>query len=226
MHLRIPLTLTVLALLLPATAMAQERTVTVQGSATQKVPNDAAKLGFSVSKEHKSRGGALHVVAAKLRAVITVVQATPGIGPGDVTTGQISIRKVSRGKHTLFRASEGVGVVLHEPQRAGELVNAAVAAGATGTRGPDFFASNPEAAYDNTLLAAFDQAKSKASTLATRAGSTLGPAITIEETTEAIPAQPRSKSGELEAGAAEPVPPTKPGASTVTATVRVVFALE
>jgi uncharacterized protein len=224
--LPIALAVLALALLLPAGAGAAERTVTVKGSATQKVPNDAAKLGFSVSKERKSRGAALRVVAAKLRAVIAAVQATPGIGPGDVTTGQISVRKISRDKHTLFRASEGVGVVLHEPQRAGELVNAAVTAGATGTRGPDFFASNPEAAYNNTLLAAFDQAKSKASTLATRAGATLGPAVTIEETTEAISAQPRSKSGELEAGAVEPAPPTKPGASTVTATVRVVFALE
>jgi uncharacterized protein len=215
-----------LALFLPAHASAAERTVTVKGSATQKVPNDAAKLGFSVSKERKSRGAALQVVAVKLKAVIAAVQATPGIGPGDVTTGRISVRKISRDKHTLFRASEGVGVVLHEPQRAGELVNAAVAAGATGTRGPDFFASNPEAAYNNTLLAAFDQAKSKAATLATRAGATLGPAVTIEETTEAVAAQPRSKGGELEAGAAEPVPPAKPGGSTVTASVRVVFALE
>jgi uncharacterized protein len=224
----LPIALAVMALaaLLPAGASAAERTVTVKGSATQKVPNDAAKLGFSVSKERKSRGAALHVVAVELRAVIAAVQGTPGIGPGDVTTGQISIRKVSRGKLVFFRASEGVGVVLHEPQRAGELVNAAVAAGATGTRGPTFFASNPEAAYDNTLLAAFDQAKSKASTLATRAGATLGPAITIEETTEAVAAQPRSKSGELESGAAAPIPPAKPGASTVTASVRVVFALE
>lgn len=222
----IALAVLALALVLPAGAHAAERTVTVKGSATQEVPNDTARLGFSVSKERKSRAGALHVVAAKLRAVIAAVQATPGIGPGDVTTGQISVRKMVRDKRTLFRAAEGIGVVLHEPQRAGELVNAAVAAGATGTRGPTFFASDPEAAYDNTLLAAFDQAKAKATTLATRAGATLGPAITIEETTEAVAAQPRSKSGELESGAAAPTPPTKPGASTVTATVRVVFALE
>jgi uncharacterized protein YggE len=224
--LPITLALLALAMLLPASAAAVERTVTVKGSATQKVPNDAAKLGFSVSKERKSRGAALHVVAVKLRAVIAAVQTTPGIGAGDITTGQISVRKISRDKHTLFRASEGVGVVLHEPQRSGELVNAAVAAGATGTRGPDFFASNPEAAYNNTLLAAFDQAKGKAATLATRAGAVLGPAITIEETTEAVPIEETAKTKGPQAGAEAPAPPAKPGASTVTATVRVVFALE
>ena len=214
----------VLALVLPASASAVERTVTVKGTATQKVPNDAAKLGFSVSKERKSRGAALRAVAVKLKAVIAAVQATPGIGPGDITTGAISIRKVTRDEHTVFRASEGVGVVLHEPERAGELVNAAVAAGATGTRGPDFFASNPEAAYNNTLLAAFDQAKAKATALATRAGAVLGPAITIEEATEAVPVEGRTSPK----GAADtaPAPPAKPGASTVTASVRIVFALE
>jgi uncharacterized protein YggE len=218
------LAITALALIVPASASAAERTVTVKGSSTQKVPNDAAKLGFSVSKERKSRGAALHNVAVKLRAVIAAVQATPGIGAGDITTGQISVRKISRNEHVLFRASEGVGVVLHEPQQAGELVNAAIAAGATGTRGPDFFASNPEAAYNNTLLAAFDQAKAKASTLAIRAGAVLGPAITIEEATEAVPVEGRASPK----GAADttPAPPAKPGASTVTASVRVVFALE
>jgi uncharacterized protein YggE len=220
----VPLAVLALAMLLPSSASAVERTVTVKGSATQKVPNDAAKLGFSVSLERKSRGGALRAVAVRLRAVIAAVQTSPGIGPGDVTTGDISVRKVVREKRTLYRASEGVGVVLHEPERAGDLVNAAVAAGATGTRGPEFFASNPEAAYNNTLLAAFDQAKSKASTLAARAGATLGPALAIEEGTEAVPVEGRaSPKGAADAA---PSPPTKPGASTVTATVRVVFALE
>lgn len=203
-------------------AVAAERTVTVRGSATQAVPNDAARAGFGVSKVRPSREAALHVVAARLRAVIAAVQGVPGVGAGDVTTGEISVRKLTRKERTTYRAAEGISVVLHEPDRAGEMVNAAVAAGATGTRGPIFFASDPQAAYDNTLIAAYDQAKAKATALATRAGATLGPAMTIEEATEAIPTTPRSKK--LEAGAE--APPVKPGASTVTATVRVVFALE
>jgi uncharacterized protein YggE len=211
-------------LLVPATASALDRTITVKGSATQQVPNDAAELGFSVSKERKSREAALRIVAIRLRAVIAATQTIPGIGPGDLTTGEISVRKATRGKHTAWRAAEGVSVILHQPDRAGELVNAAVAAGATGTRGPNFFPSNPDLAYNNALLAAFDQAKAKAAALAARAGAILGPALTIEEATEVVPTErsasakgPRSPS---------PAPPSKPGASTVTASVRAVFALE
>ncbi|HET7590321.1 MAG TPA: SIMPL domain-containing protein [Solirubrobacterales bacterium] len=223
----VPLTVAALVLLLPASAVAApvlvERTVTVKGTATQEVPNDAAQLGFSVSKERKSKGAALRIVAIRLRAVIAAVQAVPGIGPGDMTTGAISVRKLSRDGRTIWRASEGVGVILHQPERAGELVNVAVAAGATGTRGPDFFPSHPDTAYNSTLLAAFDQAKAKASALATRSGSVLGPALTIEESSDVVPVERVAKD---RGPRAAPAPPAKPGASTVTATVRVVFALE
>ncbi|HET8863323.1 MAG TPA: SIMPL domain-containing protein [Solirubrobacterales bacterium] len=209
-------------MLVPASAAAEERTVSVKGTATQEVPNDTASLRFSVSKERRSRTAALRVVSIRLREVIAAVQGIGGVGPGDVATGAISVREVSRNERTLYRASESVTVILHQPERAGEMVNVAVAAGATGTGGPRFFPDDPEAAYNSTLIAAFDQAKAKASALASRAGATLGPAVTIEEGSEVVPGQPQSRSEQP----AETAPPTKPGASTVTATVRVVFALE
>jgi uncharacterized protein YggE len=224
MRIRLPLALLALCLLLaPASAVAQERTVTVNGSATQEVPNDTAGLGFQVAKERSSRAAALRVVSIRLRGVITAVQGIPGVETGDITTGRISIGKVIRGKRTLFRASEGISVVLHQPEQAGEMVSAALAAGATGSSGPRFFPGDPELAYQNTLLAALDQAKAKATALASRAGATLGPAISIEEGAEVVPAQPRAG---LKGAAAEPAPPVKPGASTVTASVHVVFVLQ
>jgi uncharacterized protein YggE len=212
-----------LALLLPASAAAAERTVSVHGTVTQKVPNDTASLGFSVSMERKTRKAALQAVAVGLRKVIATVQGTPGIGPGDISTGEISVRKTTRGKRTLYRASEGIGVTLHEAERAGELVTAAIAAGATGTRGPNFFPGNPELAFNNALLAAFAQAKAKATALATSAGATLGQVLSIEEGTEVSETVPVSAEGK--GTTAAPSPPVKPGNSTVTATVRVVFAL-
>jgi uncharacterized protein YggE len=221
--LPIVLAAVILALLLPTTAAAAERTVSVHGTATQKVPNDTASLGFSVSKERKTRKAALQAVAVHLRAVIAAVQKTPGIGAGDISTGEISVRKTTKGKRTLYRAAEGIGVILHEPARAGELVTTAVAAGATGTRGPNFFPGNPELAFNNALLAAFAQAKSKATALAASAEATLGPVLSIEEGTEVSETPLGAAKG---APDASPSPPVKPGNSTVTATVRVIFALQ
>lgn len=229
------------ALLAPASASALDRTVSVQATVEGEVPNDTAEIGLSVSKERRGRGAALQVVAVRLRAVIAAVQAIPGVGPGDVTTGAISVRRVERGKRPVFRASEGVTVVLHRPELAGELVSAGVAAGATGTRGPNFFVGDREAAYDAALVEAVKRAKAKAEALATAAGATLGPVITIAEGGDVVPgpqaAEPVAKcvpatkalvrrGPKTSAACAEPAPPANPGTSTVRATVNAVFALQ
>jgi uncharacterized protein YggE len=240
-----------LALLVPASAEAAiERTVSVTADATLKVPNDSASVGLSVSRERRTRGGALRAVATGLRGVIAAAQVTPGVGPGDITTGRISVRKSFRGERPVYRAAEGIGVTLHQPDKAGELVSAAIAAGATGVSGPSFFVGDTEAAFANALAAAFDKAKLRATALATRAGGTLGPALTIDEgegpeltpqfeaaapkaTSDCVTSSPASSGTPgpvtVKRGAARCAtapPPAKPGTSTVTATVHAVFALQ
>jgi uncharacterized protein len=229
----------VATLLAPATAAAAERTVSVQATVEREVPNDAARVHFTVSKERRGRAAALRIVAVRLRAVIAAAQATPGVGPGDVTTGPISVRRVERGERPVYRASESVTVVTHDPGAAGDLVAAGVAAGATSTRGPSFFVGDRGAAYNAALVEAFTQARTKAEILAAAAGATLGPAITIAESGNVVPvsapeaktvsdcasAPVRRKSAKASACAA-PSPPVKPGNSTVTATVAATFALQ
>lgn len=218
--------LAVLALVLPASALALERTVSVEAKATIEVPNDSAAIGLGVSLERGSRGAALQAVSTKLQRVIVAVQKVPGVGPGDVETGRVSVRKVDR----RFRASEGISVTLHEPSNAGELVQAAIGAGATGVRGPNYFVGDAEAAYAKALAAAFQKAKAKAATLAAQAGATLGPALQINEggNPEIVPMEAGSVEAGPEKGTGAPAapPPTKPGLSTVTAKVGVIFALQ
>jgi uncharacterized protein YggE len=214
----------VMALLAPAGASAQDRTVSVGGEATVTVPNDSAGLGFSVTKTRGKRSAALQAVAGKLRAVIAAVQGSPGVGDGDITTGQISVRKLTVGEHTAYRASEGIRVISHQPDAAGKLVTTAIAAGATGTSGPTFFVGNSAAAYNTALGIAFDQARERATALAARAGATLGQVVSIAEDGEvAPPLAPVSGEGTTKA---KDSPPVKPGRSTVTATLHVVFALQ
>jgi len=235
----------VTALLAPATAAALDRTVSVKATVEREVPNDAAEVHFAVSKERRGRAAALRIVAVRVRAVLAAAQAIPGVGPGDITTGSISVRRVERGERPVFRASEGVTVVTHRPEAAGDLISAGVAAGATNARGPSFFVGDTEAAYDAALVEALKRAKAKAEMLAAAAGATLGPALTITESGEVEPnASPleqksagacgpapirKSKGGKKAAEAsacAEPAPPVKPGTSSVTASVSAIFALQ
>ncbi len=235
------------ALLVPASAVALDRTVSVQATVEREVPNDSAEVHFAVSKERRGRAGALHIVAVRLRAVIAAAQGIPGVGPGDITTGSISVRRVERGERPVYRASEGV-TVDHPPSRGRRRPRlAGVAAGATSTRGPNFFVGDREAAYDAALIEAVKRAKAKAEALATAAGATLGPAITITESGDVVPVvgprEPKSadecapapvrkgpvrrKAAAGASACASPTPPpVQPGNSTVKATVNAVFALQ
>lgn len=227
---------------LPATASAA-RTVSVTADATLKVPNDSARLSFGVSKERRTRGAALRATSAKLRAVIAAVQQVPGVGAGDVRTGRITFRKADRGRKTVYRATAGIGVTLHQPDNAGELVSVAIAAGATGVSGPTYFVGDTVAAEASALAAAFQKAKGRAAVLAAQAGATLGPALEIDEGEGATLTPQLDESAK---GVSAPVcttetstpsrrahasactgapPPTKPGSSTVSATVHVIFEL-
>jgi uncharacterized protein len=215
--------------LLPAAAgAATGRTVAVTASANIKVPNDTAKVGFGVKRERTSRAAALQATAAALRQVIATAKAFPGVGEGDIRTGRVDIRSVKMGKATVYRATEGIQVTLHEPAKSGELIAKALAAGATGVSGPTFTVGNEEEAFAKVLAAAFDKAKERATILAAQAGAKLGQALTIEEGEGAEFIGPRF-AAEEEAGAvvgkSAPTPPTKPGTSRVKATVHVVFEL-
>lgn len=215
--------------LLPAAAgAATGRTVAVTASANIKVPNDTAKVGFGVKRERKTRTAALQATAAGLHKVIAAAKAFPGVGEGDIQTGRINIRPVQKGTVTVYRATEGIQVTLHEPDKSGELIAKGLAAGATGVSGPSFTVGNEEEAFAKVLAAAFDKAKERASVLATQAGATLGQALTIEEGEGAEFIGPRfNAAGGEEAASvkAAPTPPTKPGTSRVKATVHVIFEL-
>jgi uncharacterized protein len=219
-----PLLVLAVALILPVSAYALDRTVSVRATVEREVPNDAAEVHFSVSKERPGRAAALRVVALRVQAVIAAAQASPGVGSGDLTTGSITVRRVERGKKPIYRASEGVTVITHQPEAAGELVAAGVAAGATSTRGPRFFAADREAAYRTALVEAMKEAKAKAELLAAAAGATLGPAISIVEGGAVTPLTPDSAT---QKGGAEdaPAPPVEPGTSSVEATVEATFGL-
>jgi uncharacterized protein YggE len=215
--------------LLPAAAgAATGRTVAVTASANIKVPNDTAKVGFGVKRERKTRAAALQATAAGLRKVIAAAKAFPGVGAGDIRTGRIDVRAVRKGNATLYRATEGTQVTLHEPAKAGELIAKGLGAGATGVSGPTFSVPNEEQAFAKVLAAAFDKAKERAAILAAQAGAKLGQALTIEEGEGAEFIVPRfeEEAGAIVGGPADAAPPpTKPGTSRVKATVHVVFEL-
>jgi uncharacterized protein YggE len=215
------LLLALLALLAPAAASALDRTVSASAEASLRVRSDTAKAGFAVAAERRSRGAALHAASSGLRRVLATLDRVPGVGQGDVTTGRISVETTRQNGKTFYRATGRVAVVLHQPRKAGALVDAALAAGATRVSGPFYFVADPKAAFAKVLGMAFDRAKAQAAALAAQAGATLGEVISIDEGEGPYLASEKASG----AGFASPFP-VRPGASTVSAYVHVVFALQ
>lgn len=102
--------------------------------------------------------------------------------------------------------------------RAGRIVDAAVAAGATGVSGPSLFSGDQSGLYEAALKAAVTQAKAKAQALAEATGTSLGRVTAVVEGGGQTPIP-------LAGGTdAAPSVPIEPGTQEISATVSVTFA--
>ena len=116
-----------------------------------------------------------HVVAALRDA---------GISRDDLQTEQVSVwpRTSDDGVSIVgYDASNTVRATIRDLDRAGGIVDAAVAAGANQVYGPSLTVSDAEAHYRAAVDAAFDDARARAEAIAEKAGVTLGAPVAIVE---------------------------------------------
>jgi len=197
------------------------RSVTVTGTASvEAVPNRA---GFSagVSSNAATAQAALAANATKAARIIQALRSA-GVAKADLQTQDVSVapRWNEHGDQNGFTAHSSVQVHVQDVRQAGQLIDAAVAAGANETSGPSFERGDRDALYRSALQRAFDEARLKAATLAGEAGASLGRVLRIEET----PGSPGSVPYEMRA-LADTATPVEPGKQEVQATVTVSFSL-
>lgn len=222
------------ALLLPSGAAAQqppqqqpERGITVVGTATTFAANDLATFRIGVSTRRSTAGAALRAAAAVQRRIVAAVRAR-GVAAGDVRTNFVSVGQVTRRGKRRYAASNNVRVTIRDIARSGEILDAAVRAGASEVDGPRFEASDVQAAYRNALAAAYLDARAKAERLAQQAGVALGAPLRLIER-GAFDNDDGDGSGLLDAstddsdesGASTPL---SPGRTEITAAMTVTFA--
>ena len=144
-----------------------------------------------------------------------------GVASADIQTSEVSLspRMNPNGTDVVgYTASNSVSVTVRKLADAGDVVDAAVGAGANQVYGPNLLASDQDAAYRTALKAAVAQARSKAETLAAAAGRSLGAITAISEEGGAMPVP-------FAAGAAKDATvPIEPGTQKIEATVSVTFA--
>lgn len=215
----------------PAQAQTEEetRSITVEGTTSRLVPNDAARFSAGVVARRKTASRALAAVGKTTRRVLSSL-AELGVARADTRTTSVTVRRVfERDPETRrlrlvgYRARSSVRATVRELSDVGAAIDAVVEAGASDVGSVTFFPADTDAAYLEVLGAAFDIAHEKAELLAEKAGLTLGAARFISEGIEEEFFAVDFAEARAEAPDSDAAPPIRPGRTRVEATVSVVF---
>ena len=190
--------------------------LTVSGQGVVLAVPDRAEISAGVETRAQTARGALQANAAAMERVIDALRAGGGT---DVTTQSVSLSTSfdDQGRPNGFVASNVASATVAF-DKAGSLIDAAVAAGANTIYGPTPSRSDADALYRQALAKAVGDAAQRAAVLAKAAGRELGRVTTISES-GAAPVPVFAKA------AADASTPVVSGPQETTASVSVTYEL-
>ena len=206
-------------------------TVSVSGHGSVNVPPDTASVNIGVDVIKPTLGEAQETATVQATAVIEAFE-TAGIAPEDIQTDYFSVnilRDYSENADptliTGFQITNQLRVTVRDTDQLGELLDAAVNAGANSIYGVTFYVDDQTAAASDARVEAVENARTKAEELASAAGMTLGPLVAISEGTTPIipPVYDMGRGGG--AGMAQAATPVEPGSTTIAVDVMLTFEL-
>jgi uncharacterized protein YggE len=151
--------------------------ITVTGYGSAKIVPDRVSFTVGVLTTAKSVTEAFNTNNAKTRQVVDALKAR-GVRDAEIQTSNFSIATSYDARQPTkasgFTVMNSVTVTREDPKLVGDLIAAAVEAGATESNGVYFFNSNPTVARDKAIERAVNDAHAQAARLAAAAGVTLG----------------------------------------------------
>ena len=202
-------------------------TVSVTGEASVDVSPDIATLSMGVTTQGKTATEAMSANSAQLTTVLDRLKAA-GIAAQDLQTSNLSLNPNWVGYDTGstptiagYTASNMLNVRVRALDGLGAVLDAAITDGANTLNGLTFDVANPRPAMDRARSAAVADAVARATLLVTAAGGTLGPVLSISESSNYVNPQPMFRAETASA----PVPVAQ-GQVGITASVTVVFAIK
>lgn len=219
------------ALAQPAPPPAPMETVSVSGSGRSSVTPDRFTFTLGVQTVANTVDDAVSQNNKKVAAVLAALKAA-GAQDKDIQTSNFNIwpqQDYQEGRLPRilgYQVTNSVTVRSSKVADAGKLLGVAIAAGVNTSSGINFEVADPTRGRDAGLRAAFDDAKAKASLLATAAGRTLGRVLSISEGIQAQPPQPypmMQRTMAMEAKVADV--PVEAGSQELSYTVTATFEL-
>ena len=195
--------------------------ITVTGNGTVNATPNRASFNFGVQTQSATAAGALSRNAEQARAIINALKKA-GIDASDIQTTQVSLwpQTTNDGRQiTGYQASNSVQVTA-ALGKAGDLVDAAVGAGANNVDGPSLDTSDKTSLYADALKKAVANAKTKAQALAAGSGLTLGGIVKVTEGGGQPIPLPYAAADAVRSAA----PPIEAGTQQIQATVTVTYS--
>jgi uncharacterized protein YggE len=152
-----------------------DNTITVAGHAARDVAPDVAAWRLTVAAVHREPRVAYEQCAERATAIVERLGGT-----ADVETQRVSVEPTYESAHRVGHEASTVVIARVPVERAGELADLAMAAGAERVRGPMLELTDRGAVELDALEDALADARRRAERLASAAGRSLGPILSID----------------------------------------------
>lgn len=202
-------------------------TITVSASGKTTIVPDVARVNLGVTITKSTVKAARSAGAQAMTDIIAAVKGL-GVADADIQTTNLSLYAQYGNSSTRivgYQISEQIQITVRDLDKAGDVVDAATAKGATDVNGISFEVADPAKAQNDARAAAVTAARSSAQAMATAANVTLGAVVSI---TDSTPPSPIFYGfGAMKAApVADAATPVQPGTQDLSATVTVVFAID
>ena len=205
-------------------------TIVVPGQGVVAVDPDVALLRLGVIVVRPTAAAARSTAATTMQAVLEAL-ADGGVERRDVRTTLVGLDAVrdysseSRPTITGYQLTNSVEATIRTIAVVGELIDAALAAGATSMDGLSFRVADPSSALAEARRRAVADARQRAATLAAEAGVELGAVVAIVEGGVVEPGPPRPMAEFRMTSMADTGTPVEAGTSEIEVSVAVTFAI-
>jgi uncharacterized protein len=178
----------------PSAAQAQtpqpgQRTITVTGVGSAYTSPDIAYLSLGVNIANENLATGIKNADTQIAAIKASLKAS-GIAENDIQTAQYNVYQEGPPPGAPGRQQYHVVNILRatvrDMSKVGDILNKAVAAGANTIYGVDLSVKDTHASETTARKAAFDDAKARATELASNMGGTLGQVVSITESTGGV----------------------------------------
>lgn len=202
--------------------------ISATGEASQ--APDTANISAGVVTESEDSEKAMQDNAAQMEKLIDAI-AKAGIDDKDVQTSGISLspryhhQRDRKPQITGYRARNTVRVKVHKIEELGKVLDAMAAAGANQIHGPSLEIGDPGPVMAEARQKALDKAQKRAGTYAEALGMKVRRIVSVSENGNGGGPRPMLHA-EMATARADTATPVKPGETTVSVNLDLVFELE